>query len=126
MLEVQGAQYRSASTFYLERALRVMPRHHPHASLQEDHRLADKVPELDPSQVDDDRDALCLLRLEHLHHRNIAKAAQTRNNRDECSGRTRVVEVACSRWNGLGRTVSDTRWVDCSGWVDPINSRWVD
>lgn len=46
-----------------------MPRHHPHAGLKEDDRLAHKVAELDPGKVDDDRDALSLLRLEHLQHR---------------------------------------------------------
>lgn len=51
----------------LEGALWIVPGHHPNAGLEECQGLADQVPELYPRQVDDDRDALALPGLEHLH-----------------------------------------------------------
>lgn len=58
-----------------------MPGHCPNAGLEEGQRFADDVSELDPSQVDDDRNALALPGLEYLQITYRASGERQKNIR---------------------------------------------
>lgn len=88
---------------HLKRTLRIVARHHPHCGLQESHRVAHKVPKLHARQVDDDRDALGLSRLQHL---NIATAAAAYTRKPETTKRGACCKYHCINSEPLkGRAV---------------------